>query len=268
MGDEAKLSRIVQIILDVTGQPLKGLRILDLACLEGLYAIELACQGAEVVAIEGRKANIEKVRFVKDVLGLKNLELVQGDVRNLNREMYGTFDVVLNLGILYHLDIPDVFHFLARVAEMCQRISIIDTHVSIKDRESCLFNGKEYWGRTYFEHSVHSTPHERIGMPWASLDNVKSFWFTRPSLYNYLSQIGFKSVFECHLPFESGKPYDRVTLLAMKGRSVTFVSNPLINTFTHSNFPEKPELKVHPSQKRFSGLISRKIKERIKGLIK
>ena len=41
----------------------RGVRVLDLASLEGMYALELARRGADVVAIEGREANVEKARF-------------------------------------------------------------------------------------------------------------------------------------------------------------------------------------------------------------
>jgi hypothetical protein len=38
-------------------KPWGKLRMLDLASLEGIFAIEFASQGAEIVAIEGREAN-------------------------------------------------------------------------------------------------------------------------------------------------------------------------------------------------------------------
>src|SRR5208283_4911140 len=63
-------------------------RLLDLACLEGLFAIE----------------------FARKVLGLSNCRLIKGDVRSISAEL-GSFDVILCAGILYHLDFPDCVRF-------------------------------------------------------------------------------------------------------------------------------------------------------------
>src|SRR5688572_29176212 len=71
-----RLRRVVQIISDLTNQPINKLRVLDLACLEGLYGIELARHGAKVVGIEGREANVVKARFAQDALALRNITFV------------------------------------------------------------------------------------------------------------------------------------------------------------------------------------------------
>lgn len=248
-GSEIKVKRILQAIADIAPQPLKNLRVLDLACLEGLYAIELALQGAQVVAIEGREANIEKARFAKDILSLDNLELVQDDVRNLSREKYGSFDVVLCLGILYHLDVPDVFHFVEKVSDVCQGFALLDTHVSMEAEKWYVYKGQKYWGSDYVEHRPDSTPEERDKSLWASLDNVTSFWFTRYSLYNLLSEVGFTSVYECHNPpvlnYERKrlrKETDRNTFLAMKGKKVTLLSSALGSETAQQTWPEKEQL--------------------------
>lgn len=199
--------------------------MLDLGCLEGLFAIELARHGAEVVAIEGREVNIEKARFAKDVLGIHNLELVLDDVRNLSKEKYGRFDVVLCLGILYHLDVPDVFFFVKKMADVCQKFAIIGAHVSLVPEKSHFYEGKRYWGSTYEEHSSNSTTGERTKALWASLHNVTSFWLTRSSLLNLLANVGFSSVHEClNPPVNQG--LGRITLLAMKGPSKALLLSP------------------------------------------
>lgn len=53
------------MIQDITQCDFKNLRILDLACLEGHYAIEFAMQGATVVGIEGRESNVQKLYLLK-----------------------------------------------------------------------------------------------------------------------------------------------------------------------------------------------------------
>ncbi|HEY9853003.1 MAG TPA: class I SAM-dependent methyltransferase [Leptolyngbyaceae cyanobacterium] len=244
-GSEVKLRRILQLVCDLTDQPLADLRILDLACLEGLYGIEMALQGAEVVGIEGRKANIEKARFVKEVLCLDNLALIQDDVRNLDREKYGCFDVVLCLGIFYHLDVPDVFTFLEKIADVCQKLLILDTHVSITAEKCYLYKDREYWGSSYFEHNPESTVSEREKLLWASLDNVNSFWLTRPSLYNLLSEVGFTSVYECHNPpvikyemMRQKQEADRNTFVAIKGKQQQIISSTFANQINWERWPE------------------------------
>ena len=226
-GDEIKLRRIVQTVADLSGRPLAELRVLDLACLEGLYAVEFARHGARVVGVEGRAVNLAKASFAKDVLALGNLELRQDDVRNLSRERYGSFDVVLCLGILYHLDAPDLFAFLERIGEVCQRFAVIDTHVSLAPEEVRLHGGREYRGQSYVEHAPQATSEEKAGRLWASLDNPTSFWLTRASLYNALLHSGFTSVLECQLPPEPAKPDDRVTLVAIKGQRHKLACAPL-----------------------------------------
>jgi len=241
VGDEIKLRRIVSIVSDLSRRSFADLRVLDLACLEGLYAIELARHGAEVAAIEIREANIEKVRFVKDVLSLDRLRLYSDDIRNLSRENHGAFDVVLCLGILYHLDAPDVFSFIEKIAEVCTMFAVIDTHISATADSCHAYKDRTYWGRQYQEHSPDSTQEERLKALWSSVDNVESFWPTRPSLYNMLTHAGFTSVYECHVPPEIGKPSDRVTLVAMKGRKENlFSSHVMLQEDCPENVPDSP----------------------------
>ncbi len=242
------LRRIIQSVADTTNQPLSTLRVLDLACLEGGYGIELARHGAEVVGIEGREANVEKARFAKEALALDNFTVVQDDVRALSAEKYGHFDVVLCLGILYHLDVPDAFHFIERIAEVCRRVAIIDTHVSIQPNKTHVFKGREYRGWQFVEHVAGTTEKERLKSLWASLDNENSFWLSRPSLFNLLAECGFTSVYTCQNPAVPGQWLDRDTLIATKGSRQEILSTPPINAMPQEHWSEESQVGLHPGQ--------------------
>jgi SAM-dependent methyltransferase len=215
-GPAARVPATLQLARDALGVPFEGLRALDLGAAEGIFAIELARQGASVVAVEGRRPGIERARFAKELLGLTQLELVHGDVRELDRQRHGSFDLVLCLGILYHLPAPDLFRFVHELARVTERVAVIDTHVSHAPRQSVASGGQTYWGRHYREHDPASTTQEREAESRASLDNEQSFWLTRPSLYNLLGHAGFTSVLEARLP-RAVSIQDRVTLVAYKG---------------------------------------------------
>jgi SAM-dependent methyltransferase len=271
-----RLRRIVQIVSDVSNEPLANLRVLDLACLEGLYAIELARHGARAVGIEGRECSIEKARFVQKALELDPLlTLCQDDVRNLSREKYGEFDVVLCLGILYHLDAPDVFRFVENIARVTTRFAVIDTYVSIASRDVRTYEGKSYWGREIFEHFPADSTEQRLSRVWASLDNPKSFWLTERSLYNLLTACGFTTVYQCQVPSDVYKPADRITLVAVKGKPQTLLSTPRVNEIPVADWPERWKPRVSPEQdprvlisKRLSHMVPSALKRPIKAALR
>ena len=70
---DRRLKRLLQTVTDSAKKPISELRVLDLACLEGHYAIEFASHGAEVVGIEIRDAHLAKARFIKNQLNLDKL---------------------------------------------------------------------------------------------------------------------------------------------------------------------------------------------------
>jgi len=212
------LRRVTQTIADLSMKPWDQLRILDLGSLEGVYALEFASHGARVVGIEGRESNNVHARFAAEALGLSNIEFITDDVRNLSQEKYGRFDVVFCSGILYHLAGVDASEFLSSIAQICQRLMIIDTFVGLTDHSSIDWKGKSYQGFVYTEHSPGDTAEVKATRKWTSLDNNTSFWFTKPSLLNLIRDVGFTSVFEVHNPSVGEAEYaDRFTFAALIG---------------------------------------------------
>lgn len=268
---DARLRRIVQITSDLAGKPLHQLRILDLACLEGHYAIEFAMHGAEVVGIELREQNLAKARFVKDYLGLDRLSLYLDDVRNLSREKYGLFDVVLCSGILYHLDVPDVFHFLRRIYDVCAHFAIVDTQVALRPAVNVDFEDETYSGLWYTEHQESADRETKLRSLWASVDNNRSFWFTPASLANFIDRVGFSSFHECLNPHHDTMG-DRRAYIAIKGKRARILSSPKTASL---GFTPKPEVMRTPMQSNHGpifriakGVLPQPVKDVIKPVLR
>jgi SAM-dependent methyltransferase len=231
--------RVTQIISDHFGESFENLRIADLGTLEGAYAVEFARRGAKVVALELRDRNLVKSRFAKEVLRLDTLELVKDDVRNFTAEKYGTFDVVLASGILYHLDVPDVFTFVENVARACIGIAIIDTQIGVEPDESFVHKGNTYSGWHFTEYERDPTPEELEQKNWMSVGNLRSFWLTRASLFNLMQEAGFTSAYECHIPVHLA-PLDRLTAVGIKGQPQSMLTHPLWTESKRLRCPEEP----------------------------
>ena len=87
-------------------QDMSGLRALDIGCNAGYYTFELAARGADVLGIDHDPHFLRQARWAAGRLGVsEQVELRQMDVYDLAR-LGETFDVVLFLGVLYHLRYP------------------------------------------------------------------------------------------------------------------------------------------------------------------
>lgn len=247
-GPQLLLRRTVQTISDLCAKPWDQLRILDLGSLEGLYSLEFASQGAEILGIEGRETNNAHARFAAEVLDLPTIRFVTDDVRNLSPEKYGQFDVVFCSGILYHLTGKDACNFVDNIAKVCTRLTIIDTHIGLRPDLSIKWRGRTYSGFKYTEHEPGTTPEMKQKNKWASLDNETSFWFTKPSLLNLLRDVGFTSVYEILNPQSFAVFADRFTFAAVTGKEQAVNLSPELASTPGPDWPEHRIINPHPSQ--------------------
>jgi tRNA (mo5U34)-methyltransferase len=88
-------------------EDLSGRRALDIGCNAGFYSFELARRGAEVLAIDLDPHYLRPAKWARGELGLEDsVELRQLSVYDLADLDVEPFDVVLFLGVLYHLRHP------------------------------------------------------------------------------------------------------------------------------------------------------------------
>lgn len=90
---------------DAVPQDLSGRTVLDIGCNGGFYAIEMKRRGAShVLAIDSDPRYLAQARFAADVLEAE-IEFRCASVFDL-AELGRRFDVVLFMGVLYHLRHP------------------------------------------------------------------------------------------------------------------------------------------------------------------
>lgn len=229
LANGVKVRRIMQITRDFAQRPFSGLRILDLGCGEGVYAIEAGLRGADVLALDARTERMEAGAACAARHGLQKVRFRQEDVRRVTLAGLESFDVVYLLGLLYHLDAPDVFAVLDNVHDLCGGMVVIDTLISLTSETQVEWRGRKYQGRRCREHEEDDTDAVRRSRVLKSIDNTHSFRFTKESLLRAVRDAGFTSVCECHIPAEPGKAEDRITLVAHKGTPVLLSTYPWVN---------------------------------------
>lgn len=231
----------------MSNKPLSELKVLDLACGEGVYSIEAALLGAKVLAVDGRDERMKHGEAAAKRNNLTNLQFALHDVRKITTDSHGKFDVVYFLGILYHLDVPDSITTLENIYGLCEHMLIIDTHISLSGKDSFPYKGRRYEGSIVREHQDSDNAEQRKASVLMSIDNTFSFYFTKPSLIELLTHIGFTIVMEAYAPLDPFKPKDRITLVAIKSSKVQLASYPWINSMPDHVLALKAEPALPPA---------------------
>ncbi len=244
----AALQKTIDLFLPPDRFDRSKLRVVDLGCHDGGFAVEFARLGFDTLGIEIRKENFEKCQFVKSQLNLPNLRFAQDDVRNLTN--YGNFDIAFCFGILYHLDDPVAF--LKNLSNHTQKILLLNTHYSRKNdliydipllakyvlpplekrvkmfrfrhnyHLSKLSENEGYQGRWYKEWNQDASQDTIEKRRWASYNNYQSFWLCKSELTRVLRDVEFKHVFEQFdytgdlAPQHYGERFDRGIFVALK----------------------------------------------------
>jgi SAM-dependent methyltransferase len=112
-------------MLDLPGD-CRGLRALDLGARDGFFSFELERRGAEVLAVDYMPA--ERTGFpIAARLLESRVPFHHANLYNLDPAALGTFDIVLFLGLLYHL--PDPLRALRIVRSLCRARMYLETLV-------------------------------------------------------------------------------------------------------------------------------------------
>jgi SAM-dependent methyltransferase len=231
----------------------RALRVVDLGCLEGGYAVEFARMGFDTLGIEARRENIQNCEFVKSHLVLPNLRFAQDDVRNI--AAHGSFDITFCGGLLYHLDNPSAY--LHTLSNCTREMLILHTHYAQQHdyryslgllnrylvapiKQALKLRGKKKnWGlsrlteherqkgRWFKEYGKRETQENIETFLWSSYNNDRSFWPCKNDLIQILVDVGFDTVFE---RFDFVKDiandnyiayYDRSMFVALKSAALT-----------------------------------------------
>jgi tRNA (mo5U34)-methyltransferase len=120
---------ITGTLADLLGDDLAASTVLDIGCNCGYFSLDLADRGAKSVrGVDLRANNIAQAELLAEHFGVGNVSFEVRDSREL--EGVEQFDVVLNLGLLYHVTEP--FELVRQTYELCRRVAIIDTSCALE----------------------------------------------------------------------------------------------------------------------------------------
>jgi len=110
------------------GSDRHALTALDLASHQGWFAYNLARSGfSQVLGIDARQAHVDDSSLISRIYGMEQLAFRQGDIHEQHPDQTGRFDLVLMLGLLYHLENPVGALRICRA--LCKRICVIETQI-------------------------------------------------------------------------------------------------------------------------------------------
>lgn len=172
-----------RIIGLVENYEITGKNVLEIGTLDGFHACKLRNYGAYVTASDIRPSNLQRALYRSLYFGLEiNFRLL--DMEEMHKKIQiDEYDLVFHSGCFYHLSDP-VKH-LKDIAPLAKHI-MLETHIANPERyeNGSIKYGKEYFGTWYPEGNWNDLR--------AAKDQRKSFWLTRESLKELITDCGLE----------------------------------------------------------------------------
>lgn len=121
--DAVNINRARMDCLRSLDLPLRGKHVLDVGCGVGHLAQFFDQQGCDVLCLDARPENIERLKSLYPRLKAQVFDLERDSAAQL-----GSFDIVFAFGLLYHLENP--FRALRNLSTAARELLLIETVVS------------------------------------------------------------------------------------------------------------------------------------------
>jgi tRNA (mo5U34)-methyltransferase len=202
-------------LVELCGGSLEGKRVLDLGCNAGFWSLEALDRGAEfVLGVDGRDMHIEQAELVFDVKEIdgSRYEFAVGNVFDFDYSKFEDFDIVLCLGLMYHVSKP--VELMEAIERVNSDICVIDTLVSLAPGSYFRLRWEDP------ENPLHSTDRDLVMSP------------TRRAMVDLAESFGYATVI-LHPEFESyrgGKNYRqgrRRCFICAKKSELSRISTPV-----------------------------------------
>ena len=181
-----------------------GATALDLACNEGWFSHRLLEWGASrVVGVDVRELNIRRAALLRDHFGIpaERLELRHGDVFEIDAAELGKYDVVLVLGLIYHVENP---MGVLRLARHCsRRLCVVESQLTQQTQP--IVHGLGQAGELHESEGSFAIVLERGDNSLASVGQVLSLIPNRTALDQMTRVAGFETI-EFAVPHDDHNP--------------------------------------------------------------
>ena len=107
-----------------------GRTAIDLACHEGWFAQQVAALGFDVLGVDARTQHVDDATLAADACGATGVRFRTADVHALDPASDGRFDLVLCLGLIYHLENPVGALRTARALTAAGGLCVIETQIA------------------------------------------------------------------------------------------------------------------------------------------
>jgi tRNA (mo5U34)-methyltransferase len=174
-------------------------RVLDVGCNEGWFGHRMLEWGAgKVLGVDIRQVNVWRARLVRDHFRVSadRLDFIQGSVYDLDPAVVGEFDLVLLLGLIYHLENPIGAIRVAR--NLARRLVVVETQLTAQEAPVRVGAGQSGVFEEVAGHwaALYEPPHEQMdeGNLLSSYGGVVSLIPNRPALLEAMSVAGLTNV--------------------------------------------------------------------------